>query len=106
MQGQACDLTISVLHVLLVIGPDARKEGCIVQKRVIHDLGRLDPFSKVLIIQPERQGTATVYCPPIGSEKAWSEEYASIDEAVAVAISLAQRIGQKLPLLTRDRVEW
>lgn len=63
-------------------------------------------FPRVLVISPMGRKGATVYCPPLEDEKAWTQQFDDLDDAVDVAASLISRTGQRLPLLTRDEIAW
>lgn len=70
---------------------------------------RYDPASvltQVLIIWPQNRSQQFVYCPPIGDDLPWTEEFADFDEATAFADGIASTINQKIVLLTRDRDPW
>ena len=58
------------------------------------------------MIWPINTAKLLVYCPPIDGELPWIEQFENIADATAVAEQLAQRIGQKMVLFTRDKTPW
>ncbi|AWC21395.1 hypothetical protein CO731_05110 [Aminobacter sp. MSH1] len=70
---------------------------------------RYDPESvltQVLIIWPQNRAEHFVYCPPVGDELPWIQEFADYDEAIGVASHLIAKTGQRHVQLTRDSVTW
>lgn len=70
---------------------------------------RYDPESvltQVLIIWPQNRAEHFVYCPPVGDELPWIQEFADYDEAIGVASQLIAKTGQRHVQLTRDSVTW
>lgn len=63
-------------------------------------------LTKVLIIWPQNRSEHFVYCPPIGDELPWIEEFADFDEAIAVASQIMATTGQSDVDTTRDSVAW
>jgi hypothetical protein len=61
-------------------------------------------FGRVLIV--ERNGSATVYCPPGLAGGPWLDLCGSTDAAMDLASLLARQHGQAAVLLTRDQDEW
>jgi hypothetical protein len=76
------------------------------RSRVFHDTASGDAFDRVLIIHRAGEDAATVYCPPMNGEKAYSETFPTRAEADAFASLKAGRLGQRVIPLTADRVEW
>lgn len=74
--------------------------------RIYHDIQAGEAFDRVLISQHDGRLEASVYCPPIGNERAFTKQFASRDEAERFASFKARQIGQRVIPLTADRIEW
>jgi hypothetical protein len=75
-------------------------------KRVSYTYDKSSVLTQVLIIWPQNRAEYFVYCPPIGAENPWVEEFADYDDAVAAASHLIARTGQRHVQLTRDTTPW
>ena len=65
-----------------------------------------EPYDRVLIIQPPGQEETSVYLPPDNGVPASVEVYSTREEAEARAGAVSHSRGQRVVLMTRDRVEW
>lgn len=74
--------------------------------RVRYNFDPESVLTQVLVIWPQNRSEHFVYCPPIGDELPWVEQFADYDEAIAIASRLIATTGQRHVQMTRDSVAW
>lgn len=74
--------------------------------RVRYNFDPESVLTQVLVIWPQNRSEHFVYCPPIGDELPWVEQFADYDEAIAIASRLIAATGQRHVQMTRDSVAW